>query len=150
MAREELEIEGYLGQDPTKPSQNYPNLVSFSVGVSQSIKNKQTNEYESTTTWYKVSSWSESKAYLYQALKKGDKVVVKGRPSVEQWQGKDGQTKTTITINLKEIIMPPKKDNTNSDSHNNKNPNGYVSTTQPKSFTSASNADDSFSDDIPF
>jgi single-strand DNA-binding protein len=148
MAREDLEIEGYLGQDPSKPSpQNYPNLVSFSVGVTQSNKNKQTNEWVSTTTWYKVSSWSESKAYLYQALKKGDKVVVKGRPSVEQYQGKDGQTKTSININLKEIIMPPKKDNDSG----NTNPTGYVSTAQPKSFVSASSMDDPFTnDDIPF
>ena len=112
MALEEIEIEGYLGHDPSKPSpQNYPDLVSFSVGVSQSRKDKQTGEWVSTTTWYKVSSWSESRAsYLYQTLKKGDKVVVKGRPSIEQWQGKDGLSKASININLEKIVMPPKKE----------------------------------------
>lgn len=115
MALEEIEIEGYLGGDPSKPSpQNYPNLVNFSVGVTQSIKNKQTNEWDSKTTWYKVSSWQENKTdYLYQNLKKGDKIVVKGRPSIELWQGKDGQQKATISINLQKIVMMKKRDDSN-------------------------------------
>ena len=112
MAIEEIEIEGYLGHDPSKPSlQNYPNLVSFSVGVTQSKKNKQTDEWDSTTTWYKVNSWMESKTdYIYQTLKKGDKVVVKGRPAINLWKDKSGEAKATIVINLDKIVIPPKKD----------------------------------------
>jgi single-stranded DNA-binding protein len=111
MAFEEIEIEGFVGQNPRYSSNSeYPDMLSFSVGVSQSTKNKQTNEWESKTTWYNVVSWSGDKSkYIFDRVLRGDKVVVKGVPSVRVWNDKEGQTKATISINLKKIALMKKE-----------------------------------------
>ncbi len=115
MSIEEIEIEGFVGQNPKYASDKYPDMLSFSVGVSQGVKNKQTNEWESKTTWYDVVSWEKEKsAYLFQRLFKGDKVIVKGRPSVRSYIGKDGEAKASITINLTKIALMKKEGEGNS------------------------------------
>jgi single-stranded DNA-binding protein len=110
MSIEEIEIEGFVGQNPKYASEKYPDMLSFSVGVSQGIKNKQTNEWESKTSWYEVISWDKEKsAYLFQKVFKGDKVIVKGRPAVKSYTGKDGAFKAAITINLTKIALMKKE-----------------------------------------
>ena len=110
MSIEEIEIEGFVGQNPKYASEKYPDMLSFSVGVSQGIKNKQTNEWESKTSWYDVVSWDKEKsAYLFQRLFKGDKVIVKVRPSVRSYIGKDGEAKASITISLTKIALMKKE-----------------------------------------
>jgi len=110
MSIEEIEIEGFVGQNPKYASEKYSDMLSFSVGVSQGIKNKQTGEWESKTTWYDVISWDKEKsAYLFQKVFKGDKVIVKGRPSVKSYTGKDGTFKASITINLTKIALMKKE-----------------------------------------
>ncbi len=111
MAIEEIEIEGFVGQNPKYSSNsNYPDMLSFSVGVSQSTKNKQTSEWESKTNWYNVVSWDKEKsAYLFQKLFKGDKVVVKGRPSARCWKDNEGNPKAAISINLTKMALMKKE-----------------------------------------
>lgn len=119
MAIEEIEIEGFVGQNPKYSSNsNYPDMLSFSVGVSQSTKNKQTDEWESKTTWYNVVSWNGDKSkYIFDRVLKGDKVVVKGKPSVRVWNGNDENPKATISINLSKIALM-KKEGDNDGSNN--------------------------------
>jgi single-strand DNA-binding protein len=38
-------------------------------------------------------------------VKKGDKIYVEGRIEYRQWQDKDGQTRYTTEINVRELIM---------------------------------------------
>jgi len=103
MAIEEIEIEGFVGQNPKKPSEAYPDMLTFSVGVTQVYKG------ESKTTWYDVISYDKNtSAYLFDRLFKGDKVVVKGRPSLKTWKGKDGQQAATISITLRAIVLMKK------------------------------------------
>ena len=116
MAFEEIEIEGFVGQNPRYSSNSdYPDMLSFSVGVSQSTKNKQTDEWESKTTWYNVVSWRGDKSkYIFDRVLRGDKVVVKGVPSVRLWDDKEGRTKATISINLKKIALMKKESDSGS------------------------------------
>ena len=145
MAFEEIEIEGFVGQNPKYSSNSrYPDMLSFSVGVSQSKKNKQTDEWESKTTWYDVVSWNGDKSkYIYDRVLKGDKVVVKGKPSVKVWNGNDGNPKATISINLTKIaLMKKESDNGESTSALPQNNSSVVmSQKQAEEFTD---------DEIPF
>lgn len=106
MAIEEIEIEGHLGQDPKHGNEKYPDMLSFSVAVKQSVKSKTTNTWESKITWYDVVSFDKAHStYLTPRLFKGNKVVVKGKPSVKTWKTKDGQTTAIISIILKTIVL---------------------------------------------
>ena len=119
--------------------------MSFSVGVTQSIKNKQTSEWDSKTTWYKVNSWVESRAdYLYQTLKKGDKVVVKGRPEATAWKDNEGQLKAETVIHLDKIVMPPKKEGVTD------SPNATPLQQNRALAASTGSMKDSLDDEIPF
>jgi single-strand DNA-binding protein len=145
MAIEEIQIEGHLGQDPTRPSNNNQQLLTFSVAVSQSKKDKQTNEWVSTTTWYKVNSWNaERSKYLEERLKKGNKVVVKGRPILEQYQAKDGTHKANISILLDKIALM-NKEQEGGDNSDNKSVQNHVT-----KHNRIANNQDFLDDEIPF
>ncbi len=110
MAIEEIEIEGYLGQNPKLPSDKYPDMLTFSVGVTQSYKAKDSDIRESRTTWYDIVCYDKGKtAYLQNKLFKGDKVIVKGKPSIKTWIGKDSATNATISIVLTKIALMKKE-----------------------------------------
>lgn len=145
MAFEEIEIEGFVGQNPRYSSNiDYPDMLSFSVGVSQSTKNKQTDEWESKTTWYNVVSWKGDKSkYIFDRVLRGDKVVVKGVPSVRVWNDKDGQTKATISINLKKIALMKKE----SDSDNN---NSSLAPHKSALVISPKQVEEFYDDEVPF
>jgi len=144
MAIEEIEIEGFVGQNPKYSSNsNYPDLLSFSVGVSQSTKNKQTNEWESKTNWYNVVSWDKEKsAYLFQKLFKGDKVVVKGRPSTRCWKDNEGNPKAAISINLTKIALM-KRESENEE-------NSYLAPAKTTAVISPKQVEEFYDDPIPF
>jgi single-stranded DNA-binding protein len=144
MAIEEIEIEGFVGQNPKYSSNsNYPGMLSFSVGVSQSTKNKETDKWESKTTWYDVVSWNGDKSkYIFEKVLKGDKVVVKGRPSVKVWNGKDGQPKAAISINLTKMALMKKE----GDGGNNNELPAYT----PTAVISPKQVEEFYDDPIPF
>lgn len=109
MSLEEIEIEGFIGQNPKYTSTNYPDMLCFSVGVTQSNKDKDTNEWKSITNWYNVVSWNKTKSeYIFKHAFKGDKVVVKGRPSARSYTDKDGVVKSSISVNLEKIVLMKK------------------------------------------
>jgi len=144
MAIEEIEIEGFIGQNPKYSSNsNYPNLLSFSVGVSQHVKNKETDKWDSKTTWYDVVSWDKDKsAYLFQKLFKGDKVVVKGRPSTRCWKDNEGNPKAAISISLTKIVLM-KKDSENEE-------NSYLAPVKTTAVISPKQVEEFHDDSIPF
>jgi len=128
MSIEEIEIEGFVGQNPKYGFDKYPDMLSFSVGVSQGVKNKQTGEWESKTTWYEVVSWDKEKsAYLFQKVFKGDKVIVKGKPAIKSYTGKDGTFKAAITINLTKIALMKKEGDQRENASVNASPSGITS-----------------------
>lgn len=115
MAIEEIEIEGYVGQNPKYTSEKYPDMLTFSVGVNQSFKSKDSDTREYKTTWYDVVSYDKNKSsFLATKLFKGDKVVVKGKPAIKTWIAKDGKTNATISIVLSKIALM-NKDTDNKD-----------------------------------
>ena len=116
MSIETITISGHVGTEPKRNNEKFTNLVSFTVAVSNRIKKAGSTEYTESTNWYKCNSWSDKRAdFLMSAIKKGDKVVVIGKPSVSVYTAKDGEAKATIEINLEQVeVMKKKDDATNS------------------------------------
>jgi hypothetical protein len=65
MSIETIAIEGFFGKPPAQPSEKFQDLASFSVGVTQSIKSKNTEEWEYKTTWYKCNSRIKINQIIY-------------------------------------------------------------------------------------
>jgi len=100
---------GNLGADPEIRSTNGGNRVaSFSLATSRSW-NTPSGDRQEKTEWHRCVVWNTKGSQLADIVekyvKKGDKIYVEGRIEYRQWTDKDGQTRYTTEINVRELIM---------------------------------------------
>jgi single stranded DNA-binding protein len=102
----EIELIGYAGKDPIFPKPNeYPNFVTFSVGVSKMRKDKGGKE-QKETTWFECNTNSESLAKVIKAyVTQGTGILVKGYPKVRTYIDKSGNAKGSIEVNINHINL---------------------------------------------
>ena len=100
---------GNLGADPeVRTTSGGGRVAQFSLATSRSW-NSQSGEKQEKTEWHRCVVWNSKVSTLADVveryLKKGDKVYVEGRIEYRQWQDKEGQTRYTTEINVRELIM---------------------------------------------
>ena len=100
---------GNLGSDPEVRSATGGNRVAnFSIATSRQW-NDASGAKQEKTEWHRCVAWNSKVSTLADIVeryvKKGDKVYVEGRIEYRQWQDKDGQTKYSTEINVRELIM---------------------------------------------
>src|SRR5437867_465227 len=100
---------GNLGSDPEVRSATGGNRVAnFSLATSRSW-NDASGAKQEKTEWHRCVVWNNKTSQLADIVeryvKKGDKLFVEGRIEYRQWQDKDGQTKYSTEINVRELIM---------------------------------------------
>jgi len=100
---------GNLGSDPEVRSATGGNRVAnFSLATSRSW-NDASGVKQEKTEWHRCVAWNSKSSTLADIVeryvKKGDKLYVEGRIEYRQWQDKDGQTKYSTEINVRELIM---------------------------------------------
>lgn len=129
---------GYLGKDPqVMTSQAGQKVVHLSLATSESWKDKQTGEFKSETQWHKIVVFNERLADVCEKfMKKGSRVFVEGKLTINKWTDKDGREHHSPEIVLTKykgevLVLDQKNDN--------KQLNGNSPISQ-----------DRFNDDIPF
>jgi len=100
---------GNLGSDPEVRSTTGGNRVAtFSLATSRAWNDASGTKQEKTE-WHRCVAWNSKGSTLADIVeryvKKGDKLYVEGRIEYRQWQDKDGQTKYSTEINVRELIM---------------------------------------------
>src|ERR671921_1341639 len=100
---------GNLGNDPEVRSTSGGNRVAtFSLATSRSWNDAAGSKQEKTE-WHRWVVWNTKSSQLADIVeryvKKGDKLYVEGRIEYRQWQDKDGQTRYSTEINVRELIM---------------------------------------------
>ena len=100
---------GNLGNDPEVRSTTGGNRVAtFSLATSRSW-NDAAGAKQEKTEWHRCVVWNTKSSQLADIVeryvKKGDKIYVEGRIEYRQWQDKDGQTRYSTEINVRELIM---------------------------------------------
>jgi single-strand DNA-binding protein len=100
---------GNLGSDPEVRSTTGGNRVAtFSLATSRAW-NDASGAKQEKTEWHRCVVWNSKASTLADIVeryvKKGDKLYVEGRIEYRQWQDKDGQTKYSTEINVRELIM---------------------------------------------
>jgi len=100
---------GNLGNDPEVRSTTGGNRVAtFSLATSRSWNDASGSKQEKTE-WHRCVVWNTKTSQLADIVeryvKKGDKLYVEGRIEYRQWQDKDGQTRYSTEINVRELIM---------------------------------------------
>src|SRR5437868_14350588 len=100
---------GNLGNDPEVRSTSGGNRVAtFSLATSRSW-NDAAGAKQEKTEWHRCVVWNSKSSQLADIVeryvKKGDKIYVEGRIEYRQWQDKDGQTRYSTEINVRELLL---------------------------------------------
>jgi single-strand DNA-binding protein len=83
-------------------------VATFSLATSRSWNDASGSKQEKTE-WHRCVVWNTKTSQLADIVEryvhKGDKLYVEGRIEYRQWQDKDGQTRYSTEINVRELIM---------------------------------------------
>jgi len=104
-----ITVTGNLGTDAEfrKTPAGTP-VTSFNI-ANTPRKNKLGVWEDQETQWFRVFVWEEEAAGTANTFKKGDKVVVTGRFSVNRYTTKDGEERQSLEINADSVGLVPKK-----------------------------------------
>ena len=100
---------GNLGNDPeVRSTQGANRVAQFSLATSRSWTSPS-GEKQEKTEWHRCVAWNSKGQQLADVVekyvKKGDKLYVEGRIEYRQWQDKEGQSRYSTEINVRELIM---------------------------------------------
>lgn len=103
MSFQEITVIGNVGRiDELRFTPNGNKVVNATIAV---------NGHNDVTTWYKLTFWNKLAETVSDHVTKGDKLFVKGRPSVEAWNDKDGNPQATMVITGDTVrFLSPKGD----------------------------------------
>lgn len=110
MSVSNITIVGNIGQDPeTRYTPNGAMNVQFSVATNRRFTDSSGQQQE-RTNWFRVTAWgrqAETLDNLTQQgyLRKGRQVFVQGRFESREYQGNDGQTRTSLDVNATEVQL---------------------------------------------
>ena len=116
MALCKVMIIGNLGADPEmRYTPSGRPVTQFNVAVNQSTKNQQTGEWVEATDWFRVSVWGDRAERAAENLRKGNKVFVEGRFKTREFEGRDGQKRTSLEITADSLVNLEKRNREDGD-----------------------------------
>jgi single-strand DNA-binding protein len=151
MALCKVMIIGNLGADPEmRYTPSGRPVTQFNVAVNQSTKNQQTGEWVEATDWFRVSVWGDRAERAAETFRKGNKVFVEGRFKTREFDGRDGQKRTSLEITADSLV--------NLEKRNREEGDGEFAAAAPGRPAASGNAprggggglDDTELDDLPF
>lgn len=103
-------LAGNLGRDPEmRYTPSGQAVTNFSVAVSDDYTNNN-GERIKRTIWVRVSAWGKQAESCNQYLKKGSKVLVEGRLTVDAnsggpriWTGQDGTPRASFEVSAQTV-----------------------------------------------
>ena len=108
MAINIVNFSGNLGADPeVKTTANGKKVVKASLASTKRYRDAG-GEYKDRTTWMTIRCWGELADEL-KKFRKGDEVQVAGELGNDSWEGRDGQKRTQVLI---EVSMIGRKERT--------------------------------------
>jgi single-strand DNA-binding protein len=100
---------GNLGADPeVRSTNNGTRVATVSLATSRQWTT-QGGEKQEKTEWHRCVVWNTRQSGLADVvekyLKKGDRVYVEGRIEYRTWQDREGQTRYTTEVNVRDLVM---------------------------------------------
>lgn len=98
-------LVGNLGSDPEmRYTPNGKAVTSFSLATNRRYTTSA-GESREETDWYRISVWGRQAEQCNQFLSKGKQVYVEGRLHARQWEGQDGQTRTSLEVAAERVLF---------------------------------------------
>jgi single-strand DNA-binding protein len=143
-------FSGNLGGDAeVKTLESGSSAITFNVAVSEAWKDKS-GEKKEKTTWVKCTKWvsSNGSTKIADYLKKGQTIIVQGKPEARAYIDKLGDAKSSLEVNVSELTLVGRNESSGSSS------SGSTSSeygTQNPTYGQSSNQETSDGvDDLPF
>lgn len=97
-------IVGNLGGDPElRYLQSGRPVCNFSVAVSERWRDRQTNEQQERTTWYRVAVWGQQAENCNTYLAKGRQVLVIGNVSARGYINNNGEAAASLDMTARSV-----------------------------------------------
>jgi len=109
---------GNLGKDPEVKQINDTKLASFSIGISESWKDKS-GQKQTATEWVNCVVWGKLAGVVEQYLKKGSQVYIEGKLKTDSYE-KDGQKRYSTKVNVMSLEMLGSKSEANTQASDSK------------------------------
>lgn len=101
-----ITILGNLTRDPElRFTPSGTAVASFGIAVNRNIQNKTSGEWEAQVDFFNVTTWYKLAENCAESLNKGDRVLVSGRLSQDNWEDKEGQKRSAVKI-IANVVAP--------------------------------------------
>lgn len=108
---QEVTIVGNVGKDPEmRYTADGAGVCSFTVAVNRHWTNRQTNEQQKKTTWFRVSAWGNLAETCSQYVHKGMLVLVTGEAEARAYTAGDGQPRASLELRAQNIKFLSRRD----------------------------------------
>jgi single-strand DNA-binding protein len=101
-----ITIVGNLTRDPElRFTPNGTPVASFGIAVNKRTQNKESGEWINEADFFNVVAWFKLAENCAESLGKGDRVLLSGRLSQDNWDDKEGQKRSSFKI-IANIVAP--------------------------------------------
>lgn len=99
MSENTITLIGRLTADPElKFTNSGKAVVKFSIAVDKRWQNKQSQEWETKTSFFNVSAWDHLAEHVAESMKKGYRVIVTGIMEQRTWETDSGEKRNTFDL----------------------------------------------------
>jgi single-strand DNA-binding protein len=99
----QVQFVGNLTADPElRYTPSGTAVANFTVAVNNRVR-KDGEWKDGAPTFYRVAVWQDYGEHVADSLSKGDQVLVVGRLITRQYEGNDGETRSSLDVTAEEI-----------------------------------------------
>ena len=96
---------GNVGNDPEmRYTPNGKAVTSFRMATNRRYTTPD-GESREETDWYRISVWGKQAEQCNQFLSKGRQVYVEGRLHARNWEGQNGQMRTSLDVTADRVLF---------------------------------------------
>ncbi|MBJ7282202.1 MAG: single-stranded DNA-binding protein, partial [Acidimicrobiia bacterium] len=97
-------VVGNLTRDPEiRYTAGGKGVANLDIAVNRKWMNRQTNEWEERTSFFKVVVFGEMADHCSESLQKGNRVLVTGRLEQRSWETEKGEKRNSVEIVADEV-----------------------------------------------
>ena len=110
MTLNKMMIIGNLGADPElRYTPGGKAVAELRVAVNDRSRGPD-GEWQEETQWFRVELWEQAAERAAERLRKGHKVFAEGALRAREWEGKDGQKRTSLEIRFARVQSLERRD----------------------------------------
>lgn len=106
MSYQQTVVVGNIGADPVlRYLENGRAVCNFSVAVTERWKDRQSNEPQERTTWYRIAAWGQLAETCNTYLSKGRQVMAVGNVVARAYTDKNGEPAASLDLTAQRVIF---------------------------------------------